>query len=202
MQHIRIQFIFILVFTLVVGSSCLAQEAVNSYRLYNGSPRLLVKSNLFYNATASINLELEFKLSRRHTLSLPVNYNPFEFANNSKRKHLLVQPEFRHWLCESFMGHFLGIHAHYAYYNVGNINLFRATKEHRYQGWLGGAGVSWGYHWLLSPRWSLEFTVGLGYAYLDYDKYDSPKCGKLVKSDNRHYVGPTKVGLSLIYVIK
>ncbi|NDV56918.1 DUF3575 domain-containing protein [Bacteroides sp. 519] len=198
----RILFIFILVFTQAAQSNCRAQEVLNSYRLYNNSPYFAIKSNLLCNITASFNLESEFRLSQRHTLCLPVTYNPLVFANNTQWKHLFVQPELRHWFYGPFQGHFIGLHGHYGEYNVGNINLFKATKEHRYDGYLAGGGISWGYHRILAARWSLEFTVGLGYAYLDYDKYEYPKCGRLVKSSNRHYVGPTKIGLSLVYMIK
>ena len=50
-------------------------------------------------------------------------------------------------------------------------------RDHRYQGWLVGWGVSYGYHCAGQPL-GLEATVGVGYAYLDYDKYPCAKCGR------------------------
>ena len=72
----------------------------------------------------------------------------------------------------------------------------------RYDGNLYGAGISYGYQWLISKRWSMEATIGVGYARLEYDKYARDcKCEKL-GHNTRNYFGPTKIGLSFIYVIK
>ncbi|NDV57355.1 DUF3575 domain-containing protein [Bacteroides sp. 519] len=195
-------FIVILVFSLASGVVRSQELSGYSHRLYDPIPHFSIKSNLLYDAVLSLNLGVEFKLSKRYTLDIPVSYNSFSFSNNRKWKHLLVQPELRYWLCESFSGHFLGIHGHYGEYNVGNIGPLKATRHHRYEGWLAGGGVSWGYHWLLSPRWSMEFTIGFGYAYIDYEKFEAPKCGLKLDEGTTHYVGPTKIGLNLIYFLK
>lgn len=194
-MKLRLIFIFLL-----SGVSYLsAQEPL---RLLPGTPRFAVKTNLLYDATASFNLGIETRLSRKTTLDVSVNYNPWSFSDNRKWKHLLVQPEWRYWLCEPFHGHFLGAHGHYASYNVGNVPLGRGLRKNRYEGWLAGAGVSYGYHRLLSDRWSVEATLGAGYAYLDYEKYECRKCGDKLKDGNKHYFGITKAGISLIYIIK
>jgi len=192
--------IFILVFNLAPGS--VRSQDLPGHRLYNPAPRFALKSNILYDVALGPNLALEVKLGKRYTLDVPINYNPFGFKDNRKLKHILVQPELRYWLCEAFTGHFFGLHGMYSKFNIGNINVFQTTKEHRYEGWLAGGGLSWGYHFLLSPRWSLETTIGLGYAYIDYSKYQYQKCGLLLKENHKHYVGPTKIGVNLIYIIK
>lgn len=166
------------------------------------TPRFGIKTNLLYDATTSFNLGVEVKLNRKLTLDFPVNYNPWTFSENRKLKHLLVQPELRYWLCEPFYGHFLGAHAHYAYYNVGRLPFGGPMRDHRYEGWLAGVGGSYGYHWLLSKRWSIEATIGVGYAYLRYEKYECRTCGDYLAKNHKHYFGVTKAGVSLIYVIK
>ena len=81
-----------------------------------------VKSNLLYDATATINLGVEAALGPRVTLDISGNYNPWEFGD-ARWKHWLIQPEVRYWLCESFNGHFFGLHAHYAeYMREGSIS--------------------------------------------------------------------------------
>lgn len=165
--------------------------------------KVALKNNLLYDATTSLNIALELKAGQRTTLHLPVGYNPWTFSDNRKLKHILVQPEFRWWVCEPFEGHFWGVHAHWAFYNVGGIKTpFRNTREYRHQGWLAGAGVSYGYSWILAPRWSIEATIGAGYAYLSYDKYPYQKCAERIGSDTHHYFGITKLGLSLVFMIK
>ena len=174
-----------------------------------------VKTNLLYDATSTLNLGFEFGLGRQWTLDVSGNYNPWTFSENRKMKHWLVQPEFRWWSCTRFSGHFVGIHAMGGGYNWGGMlpwgfksgRMFGSVEnkniqEHRYQGWLAGAGVSYGYHWVLGNRWGLEATVGVGYAYLDYDKYPCAKCGRKIGSESKHYFGPTKAGISLVYILK
>ena len=173
---------------------------------FQKTPTFVMKSNLLYDATTTINIGAEFKVGRKSTLDLPVNINPWTFSDNKKLKHWMFQPEWRYWVCEPFSGSFWGIHAHGGQFNIGGIKLpfglFPELEDHRYEGWFVGGGISYGYHWVLSNRWSLEGTIGVGYVYIDYDKYECQTCGKHQKSDNKDYWGITKVGLSLIYIIK
>ena len=134
-----------------------------------------VKSNLLYDATATINLGVEAALGPRVTLDISGNYNPWEFGD-ARWKHWLIQPEVRYWLCESFNGHFFGLHAHYAEYNAGGINFNADFHRNRYQGHLYGAGLSYG-----NPI---------------------AECGEVIRTRSRNYFGPTKIGLALIFIIK
>lgn len=163
--------------------------------------RWAVKSNLLYDATATINLGVEAGLGRRVTLDVSGNYNPFHFGN-AQWKHWLIQPEVRYWLCERFNGHFFGLHGHYAEYNVGGINFNETFHHNRYQGHLWGAGISYGYQWLIGRRWNLEATIGVGYARLWDKKYPIAPCGEVIRTRHRNYFGPTKIGLSIIFIIK
>lgn len=164
--------------------------------------KMAVKTNLLYDATSTINIGAEFKVGARKTLELPFNYNPWTFSDQKKFKHLLFQPELRWWLCEPFTGHFWGVHAHGGIFNVGNVGPLDITKDYRHEGWLVGGGVSYGYSFILGKRWSLEATVGVGYAYIDYERYECEKCGDKLKDGGYHYFGPTKLGLTLVFMIK
>ncbi|MEG0466927.1 MAG: DUF3575 domain-containing protein [Mucinivorans sp.] len=170
-----------------------------------------VKTNLLYGAGAfTPNLGVEIGLGRRTTLDLSGGYNWFNLDgkrdNNKKLVHFMVQPEFRYFLCEKFNGHFFGVHALYSEYNIGGHNLpmlfGQGSQDFRHQGWAAGAGVSYGYQLMLGRHWNLEFNVGVGYARLEYEKYDCPTCGKNLGREVKNYFGPTKAGISLIYVIK
>ncbi|MDD2594285.1 MAG: DUF3575 domain-containing protein [Bacteroidales bacterium] len=174
-----------------------------------------VKSNILYDATTTINLGVEIGLAPKWTLDISGNYNPWTFTDNHKMKHWLVQPEVRYWTCQRFSGHFVGVHGHGGVYNVGGMlpwgfksgKMFGVIENedimnHRYEGWLAGAGVSYGYHWVLGSRYGLEASVGAGYAYLSYDKYRCEKCGEKLSSGSKHYLGPTKAAITLIILIK
>ena len=73
------------------------------------------------------------------------------------------------------------------------------TEGERHQGWGAGAGVSYGYSWLLSRHWNLEATVGVGYLYLKSDKYPCANCGRKQEGIKKHYFGPTQAAINLIY---
>ncbi|MFA6702641.1 MAG: DUF3575 domain-containing protein [Dysgonamonadaceae bacterium] len=168
--------------------------------------KIAVKNNLFYDATATPNLALEIALGKKTTLEMGAGYNPFTFSDNKKVKHWLVQPELRLWTCEVFNGHFIGIHGHAAQYNVGGLDLpvgrLEAIKDNRYQGYLYGGGISYGYQWLLSPRWNFEFNLGGGYARIHYEKFPCTTCGTILDEGDYDYWGVTKAAISLIYIIK
>lgn len=160
-----------------------------------------VKTNVLYDATGTVNLGTEIGLGQRVTLDLSGNYNGWHYGKGFW-KHWLVQPEARYWLCEKFNGHFFGLHLHYAEYNVGGFGWNNNIRHNRYQGRLYGTGISYGYQWLLGKRWNLEATVGVGYARLNYDKYPIAPCGTTLWKKDRNYFGPTKIGLTVIYIIK
>lgn len=171
--------------------------------------KVAVKSNLLYDVTSTINLGTEFGLSPKWTLDVSANYNPWTYSNNKKWKHWLVQPEARYWFCNKMMGHFIGFHAIAGSYNIGNVNAdfkflgtdFSKLKDYRYEGWFVGAGVAYGYSWVLSKHWNLEAELGVGYTYSKSDKFECASCGEKLEDDKtHHYVGPTKAALNLVYV--
>lgn len=168
-----------------------------------------VKSNLLYDATATINLGAEVGLAPRWTFDLSGNFNAWNFSHNRKWKHWLVQPEARYWFCDRFSGHFLGAHLLGGEYNVGGIHNhisilrtdFSNLSEHRYQGWFVGAGIAYGYAWILGRHWNLEAELGVGYIYTKYDRFQCAGCGKKVAEDQpHHYIGPTKAAINLVYL--
>lgn len=170
--------------------------------------RVVLKHNVLLDVAHSPNLSLEFGLTPKQTLDVQVGFNPFTYnaADNSKFRHLTIQPEWRYWTCERFNGWFFGIHAHAGRFNAGNVtlpfNLFHTVKDARYEGWFAGAGVAAGYQLPLSRRWSVEAELGLGYAYVDYDKFACGECGTRQSEGSSNYFGVTRAGLSLIYVLK
>ncbi len=185
---------------------------VTGFSGYNLSAQTLnVKTNVLYDATASINLGAEVALAPKWTLDVSGNYNPFTFSDNKKWKHWLVQPEARYWFCERFNGSFLGIHLHGGEFNCANcgtirgINsrLFADCRDSRNEGWYYGAGVAYGYQWLLgkTKRWSFELELGVGYVGSDYDVYEAVECGACLGKKHNDYFGLTKASASIIFFI-
>ena len=158
-----------------------------------------VKTNTLYWGTTTPNLAVEFGLGPRTTLDISGGYNRFDFKDNKKLKHYLIQPEFRHWFCDRFAGTFIGFHLHGGEFNVNRIGPFTTLKENRHEGYFYGAGISIGRSWILSNRFSLEAELGAGYARIEYDKFGCDNCAPKVSSGHYNYFGPTRLGISIIY---
>lgn len=166
-----------------------------------------LKTNLLYDATATVNVGAEMRVAPRWSIDVSGNLNAWSI-NNHKWKHWLVQPEARYWFCDRFAGHFLAVHAHGGQYNFGGLRNgisflgsdFSQLTDKRYQGWFVGAGVAYGYAWILGRHWNLEAEIGIGYAYTRYDTYPCANCGdKIAEDQSHHYVGPTKAAVNLVY---
>lgn len=173
---------------------------------FSYAQKVAIKNNLLYDATVTPNLALEIAMSRKMTLEMAAGLNFFDFSNNKKIKHFLVQPELRWWTCDVFNGHFFGLHGHGAQFNVGGwdipVGRLKTFRDNRYQGYLYGGGLSYGYQWLLRPRWNLEASIGGGYARIHYEKYPCTTCGTKLDEGHTNYLGVTKAAVSLIYIIK
>ncbi|MDL2319580.1 DUF3575 domain-containing protein [Alistipes sp. OttesenSCG-928-B03] len=173
-----------------------------------------VKTNTLYWATTTPNLQLEFGLGRQTTLEVGGTYNPFVLNSwtkndvkfEKKLKHWMVQPEFRWWTCERFNRGFWGIHALGGVFNASGIKMpfgiWERLENNRFEGWMVGGGVSYGYSWYLAPHWNLEATIGAGYIYLDMKRFECGECGQELGKETKHYFGPTKFGLTFTYFFK
>ena len=188
---------------------CLLTILVCMMGVFGYAQKWVVKSNLLYDVTTTMNVAAEVSLSPKWTFDMSANWNPWDFSANKKWKQLSFQPEVRYWFCETFNGRFVGAHLLGGIYNMGNWNTgftflgtdFGQLQDYRFEGWMLGAGIAYGYQWLLSRHWSLEAEIGIGYVYSRYDKYECPHCGDLLEENKPHnYFGPTKAAINLIYV--
>lgn len=167
-----------------------------------------LKTNVLYDAALSPQIALEVGTAPKWSLELGGQLNAWK-VDGHLWKHWMVQPEARYWFCNRFAGHFVGVHALGGQYNVGHFNLpvkflgtdFREFKDYRWQGWMAGAGVAYGYAWILDRHWNLEAELGLGWIYTRHDTYRCAKCGKKVNTNVPHnYFGPTKAAINISYI--
>jgi outer membrane protein OmpA-like peptidoglycan-associated protein len=152
------------------------------------------------DATGTFSLGAEFRLARRLTLDIPVHYNPWTMGDGRKLKHWLVQPEVRLWRGEAFAGSFWGMHLHGALFNVSNL-----FSHYQFEGRLAGVGIAYGYRHNFNRRWAIEASIGAGYAYIDYTRYDASNaegcngCGPKLGEGRKHYLGVTRAVVALVY---
>lgn len=116
MKKKRILFLFVTLF----ASTLLYSQVVG------------VKTNLVMDAMKMINLGAEVGLSKKLTLDLYANYNPWKYKDQKMMKMLAIQPELRYWFCDKFNGHFVGFHVH------GGV--YQAPRHQYALGHLAGTG--------------------------------------------------------------
>lgn len=173
----------------------------------SNAQRWALKTNLLYDALLSPTVSLEAGVAPKWTLELSGTLNAWA-VNGHRWKQWMVQPEARYWFCRRFSGHFVGVHAIGGQYNFGNLKNdikflgtdFSVLTNRRMQGWMVGAGVAYGYSWILSRHWNLEAELGFGWIYTRSDEFRCADCGKRLRTGVPHnYVGPTKAAVNLIY---
>lgn len=195
----RTQLRFCLIFIVLVLGGRISQVQAQDWA---------IKTNLISDATATVNIGTEIGIAPKWTIDISGSYNNWSKNDSVKWKHAFIQPEARYWFCDRFSRHFIGAHLIGGAFNLGNIqnNIsilgtdFSVLSQKRYQGYAYGAGVVYGFAFMLSKSVNLELELGVGYAYLDYDIFNCSGCGRKVGSDNHHYVGPTKAAVNLVFV--
>lgn len=171
------------------------------------SQKVGIKTNLISDAVTSPSLGVEFKMAPKWTFDFSGQLNAWNI-HNRRWRHWMIQPEGRWWFCEAFQGSFLGVHAIGGQFNIGDIKHgfkflnsdFRKLKDHRYQGWGVGAGVAYGYAWILGRHWNTELEIGIGWIYTNYDRYPCTVCGTKDGTGHHNYFGPTKLSWAIEYI--
>ena len=170
--------------------------------------KVAIKTNILYDALLSPTIGIEVATAQKWSIDVSGTVN-FWTINEKRWRQWMAQPEARYWLCQRFSGSFFAINAIAGQYNFGNLNIggrnflgtdLKQLEDHRLQGWMAGAGVAYGYSWILDRRWNIEAEIGVGWIYTRYDRYKCAGCGAKDLSNKTHnYVGPTKAAINLIY---
>lgn len=135
-------------------------------------------------------------LNRKWSLHIPVQYNPFVFKDNKQFRNFITTPGVRYWLMESYSSTFIGMYAVGAEYSIGNL----FGNKYRYEGVGYGAGISLGHAYTLGKKWNIEWEIGVGGLWCNYEKYECKRCGDLVERKREWRVLPTKTAINLIYL--
>jgi hypothetical protein len=170
---------------------------------------IALKNNLLYDAVLLPNLTLEWYLGRQWSLAIEGNWSWWTFEHPIQdRWYHRVQSggmELRKWVKSPYplQGHAFGI-----YSMLGNYDIRLFTENEYSKGWLSylswSAGLSYAYSVPVSNRFNLEFGLAVGYVGGQYYKYDyclphEHWAHRL--SYNRHYFGPTRANISLVWLL-
>ena len=146
---------------------------------------------------------MEYDISPAISVLIPFYYSPFNYFTSSRKlRTFCVQPEVRYWFGQ-VDGLFTGVHIGVASYNYALKN-----STYRYQNSDTGTpllnmGLTAGYRLSLGKGgcWCLEFSLGAGYAYLDYDRFFNIPGGAYVDTRHKNFFGIDHAGISVGYRI-
>ncbi|MBE9488535.1 MAG: DUF3575 domain-containing protein [Bacteroidetes bacterium] len=155
-----------------------------------------VKINAPLLLVGVLNAEIETAISPSFSFNTAIHCYPFKkvIFTDKEMTGFTIQPGLRYWIRGLYSGCFIGA------YFTGGMGAF--TSSRHYFNVLGlGAGASFGYAWMISPRFNLEFEVGGSLAYVRYDatpldenrtdaRYGRSKIAPI----------PSKLGVNLVYL--
>ena len=172
--------------------------------LFARAQHLAINNNVLFDMIGALSAGVEIPTSKVSSWELYGSIRPWKRSDASVHKHWLAQAQYRYWPCQVMNGVFFGPYIHGGEYNIANqsmvFNLLKGLKQHRYEGFLVGGGIGVGYEYALAKHWNIGAEVGVGYTYFNYKKTSCEKCGTYYGYDEYHYVGVSKLGLSVIYV--
>ena len=164
-----------------------------------------LKNNLLYDAIATPNLEIEFRLAQHWTLEAGVGFNPFPLNDETfpKWRHVAAWVQPKYWICGAFQRDFVALNVGYAHYNVAGGTypigwMYNQVKDHRYQGDAVLFGASYGWHFPITHYFSIELEAGVEGGYTWYERYECKHCGLKNDEGGRWFALP-KVAVSLVF---
>lgn len=160
---------------------------------------IAIKTNLLGDVALCANLGLEVELWSHWSLDVPVWYSPYDITDGWRIRLLATQPEVRYWLKDAGEGHYFGVHATVAGFNVSQNGDYRYQDPNHAA---CGVGIGYGYAFHLdkSRHWSMEAQIGVGYVDYEYIKYhNTGRNGAEVSWGRGTYWGVTRAGLTVAY---
>ncbi|MDR1866135.1 MAG: DUF3575 domain-containing protein [Bacteroidales bacterium] len=162
--------------------------------------QLSVRTNLAYWLAALPNAGIEYQPTGNFGILLNGGWNHFTWKDGyGNLRAFFVQPEVRRYVGKSGQW-FVGLEGH-----AGQFNFKLSKDRDGAQGDFFGAGVTGGYRLRLSRAFDMDFSLGLGYTGLKYEKYYRSDKGVFVRREGRmkkDFWGPTQAGVNLIWKLK
>ena len=165
-----------------------------------------LKTNLLFDLATALNVELEIPIGRRMSIMWEDVFPWWETGNKYCFQNWQMGPELRYWFTpwdvhgtDKLRGFFIGAYGMSAKGDLQNDRKF----DYQYEYW--SAGLTGGWSARLGRRnWGrLEFSLGLGYANVDYRHYlPMDDYSKLIRDPydvgTASFWGPTKAKVSLV----
>lgn len=171
-------------------------------------PLFALKTNLLYDLLSGLNVEIEVPIGKHFSLAGEWMFPWWLWEKKQYALEILNgNLELRYWWGdrkkdELLTGWYMGVYGGAGLYDV-------EWKNKGYQGeFIIPFGLTGGFAHKISKNWRLEYSLGVGYMTNKYRKYIPQKCGyddewHLIKqkSGKSTWVGPTRVKVSLVWMI-
>ena len=185
-------------------------ERIDKYAVLQTTlPRWSLKADLLYAGLAQTpNLGIEFGLGPKYSFDVRLSHNPWTAGKDGdgepkQWKHWMIRSEARRWMCERFRGHYFGVNAFGAFFEVSGTRVpMLFEKKYAYEGHAFGAGLSYGYHLPLGKCWGIDFNVSIGGAYFTYDRSLQGATGGQPEPRDEFRLMPPSAGISLQFLFK
>lgn len=170
-----------------------------------------LKTNLLYDAVLVPNLGLEFYLGRGW--SVGGNWFYAWWSQNGRHRYWRIyggEMEFRRYLGQRarekpLTGHHVGIYGQAAIYDFecgGRGYMAGRPGSTLFDKANYGIGLEYGYSLPVAKRLNLDFGIGIGYFGGEYWEYEpTPNCYRWIRTERRHWFGPTKAEISLVWLL-
>lgn len=161
-----------------------------------------LKTNLLCDMALIPNLGVEFHLGKGWALGLDYNHAWWSLADKDYfwrvcgggidvRKYFGKASSVR-----PLSGHHLGLYAQAFTYDIETGGRGQMS-DLTYSG-----GLEYGYSLPVGKAFNIDFGIGLGYAGGEYKVYDpEDDCYVWKETRQRHYMGPTKAEISLVWIL-
>lgn len=175
------------------------------------APAVALKTNLLYDALLVPNVGAEVALGDRWTVGADIIYA--WWSRNSRHRYWRVygaDAEVRYWLGERcperrFCGHHVGAYAQAVTYDFefgGKGRMGGKPGASIFGRAMFGAGITYGYSWLIGKALNLDLTLGAGYLGGDYQEYHPDQgCYVYDRTRRLRYFGPTRAEVSLVWLV-
>ncbi len=195
-MKIKIAFLLTILSTVMVSAQTSSTPLPKEGQAHTPLHRFALATNFLYDAVLMPNLELQWRVNSRWSLSMEGNVAWWDKASRHKYYQIaMISPEIRYWMRPRGVWH--GIYAG-AFTGGGWYDLENGKTGYRGEG--GLAGISFGVMWHIGNSLSLDAEVGAGYMYSRYKEYipyDDHYLYQRTKSLN--YFGPLKIKFSIAW---
>ena len=155
-----------------------------------------LRANLLRWVTLTPDIGAEWRISPSWGILVNGSWTSWSWSDKKRRYALWeVMPEVRYYIGKNKRG-YLG-----AMFKTGEFN-YKLSDTGR-QGDLTGGGITGGYLLRMNKALALDFSLGLGYLNVDYEKYEVVN-GVRVRSGNetKNWWGPINAGVTLVWKMR